>query len=112
MMPATAAPAPNVTKSIGKAQQIHVLVLAKRLTQPNPTPMRALSNVWSANEESSIAVRVSRVDLIIKSVIPVVTTESRTNVRFGSLAACQHHIRRTAGFERLPAVQIVENGGI
>jgi len=27
------------------------------------------------------------------------------HVRFGSQAAGQHHIRRTAGFERLPAVQ-------
>ena len=55
-MPATVAPAPNVTKSIGKAQQIHVLVLAKRLAQPNPTPEWEISNIWSASEESSVAV--------------------------------------------------------
>ncbi len=53
--PAKIAPAPTVTKSIGKAQQIHVLVLAKRLTQPNLAPMRGLSQTDPANEESSIA---------------------------------------------------------
>ncbi len=55
VMPAKIAPAPKVTKSIGKAQQIHVLVLANRLTKPDPTCKRGLSNIWSANEESSLA---------------------------------------------------------
>ena len=92
MMPATVAPAPNVTKSIGNAQQIHVLVLAKRLAQPKPIPERGFSNVWPANDESSIAISVSRVDLIVMSVNPVVTTASRTNAFFGTAAVDQRHL--------------------
>ncbi len=55
VIPAKLAPAPIVTNNIGKAQQIHVLALAKRLTQPNPAPMRGLPQIGPANEESSIA---------------------------------------------------------
>ncbi len=55
MIPAKTAPAPIVTNNIGKAQQIHVLALAKRLAQPNLAPMRGLSQTGLANEESSIA---------------------------------------------------------
>ncbi len=55
VIPAKIAPAPIVTNNIGKAQQIHVLALAKRLAQPTPTPMRGLSQTGLANEESSIA---------------------------------------------------------
>jgi len=55
VIPANIAPAPTVTRSIGRAQQIHVLALAKRLAQPNPAPMRELSQTGPANEESSIA---------------------------------------------------------
>jgi hypothetical protein len=71
-IPAKVAPAPTVTRSIGKAQQIHVLVLAKRLTQPNLTPMRGLSHTGPAIEESSITVWVSRVDLIDKECKPYI----------------------------------------
>lgn len=55
VIPAKIAPAPIVTNKIGKAQQTHVLALAKRLAQPNPAPMRGLSQTGLANEESSIA---------------------------------------------------------
>jgi len=44
-----------VTNNMGKAQQIHVLALAKRLAQPNPAPTRGLSQTDPANEESSTA---------------------------------------------------------
>jgi hypothetical protein len=54
-MPAKVAPAPIATNNIGKAQQSHVLALAKRLIQPNPAPMRGLSQSGPANQESSIA---------------------------------------------------------
>jgi hypothetical protein len=86
VIPAKIAPAPIVTNNIGKAQQIHVHALAKRLTQPNPAPMRGLSQSDSANEWSSIADLVSSVDTVIRSVNPVADTESRTNVRFVSVA--------------------------
>jgi hypothetical protein len=75
--PAKIAPAPIVTNSIGKAQQIHVLALTKRLIQPNPAPTRGLSQAGPANEESSIADYVSSVNPIIGSINPVATTESR-----------------------------------
>ena len=55
VIPAKTAPAPIVTNNIGSAQQIHVLALAKRLTQPNPVPMRGLCQTGLANEESFIA---------------------------------------------------------
>jgi hypothetical protein len=87
-----------VTKNIGKAQQIHVLALAKRLAQPSPAPMRGFSQTGLAKEESSIADYVSRVDLDIRSVNPVTDTESRMNVRFGSLAGLSDDISLMSAF--------------
>ena len=78
-MPAKIAPAPIVTNNIGKAQQIHVLALAKRLIQPSLAPVRGLSHTDSASDESSTTVPIFRVDLTTRIVNLVVTIESRRN---------------------------------
>ena len=60
--------------------------------------MRGLSQTGPVNEESSTVDKVSRADLVVRSVNPVVDTESKKNVRLGSLADLCTNISSMSAF--------------